>query len=605
MLHCLLKICENTIKPKGEAMPKLPARLPVPSSPSLAAPSSFPKLKLSLASRALTELDNASDPGLRAPYDAGTSPIKIKLRDPAKPPRGLKSQAKGMSIQDVKACQSVLKKLFNSKISLLFRSPVDPVKSGAPGYFDIVQSPMDLSTMQFKLSDGHYANRDEFRRDLKLVVANAELYNVAGIVVEQAWELDAIFEKQWARVLKTLEGLDRKNVEGNAVRAAYAPPPAVYEDYAPIGRVMPVEEERFLAPPPRGESMAPPAAAGTPTIKLRLSISQPHVSPTPPLVLPPPPAPPPSQPYEHYSPYEHYPLVEPLPPAPIVAHSVPPPMVVESPLAPAVPPPPTPTSASTSGFKLKFRMPAPSPVSPAPVAASLPPSGASTPQRVPHTHEPSPAVEPFVAPMRAPSPPPSAVPSYVNLNPPPPASLPAPVAAPLPPAAPPVRPSFKIKFNTSSRDTHAPVPPAPAPAPIVTPAKVRSFEEDIDDMFPPTAPSTTKIKIKSAAPYVAAPVPASTKKAKVISYADSPSPPMVPEYAEYEPLPVAGPPAALNEPRGADPEHWFPREGEIVLKKAKAVMKKMVDLPESFFFRLPVEAVGGLAEYVPPVARAR
>ena len=153
-------------------MPKLVIRMPVPSleAPTLTPTEPFPSIpkirfntgssysipKITIPSRALTPRDNSPD--LDYAYvepleEEHHYQIKLKIKDPSKSRHKLKVPDDGMSMQDLKACQSVLKKLFASKISLLFRNPVgefaflflwcssilttfvrsDPVKSGAPG----------------------------------------------------------------------------------------------------------------------------------------------------------------------------------------------------------------------------------------------------------------------------------------------------------------------------------------------------------------------------------------------------------------------------------------------------------------------------------------
>lgn len=61
------------------------------------------------------------------------------------------------------------------EISFLFMRPVS--KREAPDYLDIVQNPMDLSTIREKARRMEYRNRDEFRRDVWLINFNAHRYN--------------------------------------------------------------------------------------------------------------------------------------------------------------------------------------------------------------------------------------------------------------------------------------------------------------------------------------------------------------------------------------------------------------------------------------------
>jgi hypothetical protein len=58
-----------------------------------------------------------------------------------------------------------------------FSEPVDPVKFGIMDYFDIIEKPMDLSTVKKKLTHNVYVNANHFTEDLKLVWNNCYKYN--------------------------------------------------------------------------------------------------------------------------------------------------------------------------------------------------------------------------------------------------------------------------------------------------------------------------------------------------------------------------------------------------------------------------------------------
>lgn len=47
-------------------------------------------------------------------------------------------------------------------------------------YLTIIKEPMDLQTVQAKLDSGMYANRNEFVKDIKLIVSNCIQYNGAA-----------------------------------------------------------------------------------------------------------------------------------------------------------------------------------------------------------------------------------------------------------------------------------------------------------------------------------------------------------------------------------------------------------------------------------------
>lgn len=60
-------------------------------------------------------------------------------------------------------------------VSYLFLKPVS--KKEAPDYLDIVERPMDLSTIRDKVRRLEYKERQEFRHDVWQIAYNAHLYN--------------------------------------------------------------------------------------------------------------------------------------------------------------------------------------------------------------------------------------------------------------------------------------------------------------------------------------------------------------------------------------------------------------------------------------------
>lgn len=75
------------------------------------------------------------------------------------------------------ALMPTLEKLYRQDESLPFRQPVDPQSLGIPDYFDIVRTPMDLSTVKRKLDTGQYSDPWEYVDDVWLMFDNAWLYN--------------------------------------------------------------------------------------------------------------------------------------------------------------------------------------------------------------------------------------------------------------------------------------------------------------------------------------------------------------------------------------------------------------------------------------------
>lgn len=102
---------------------------------------------------------------------------------------------------ELRFCSQVLKELTSKKhqdISYPFLLPVDPVALGCPEYFDVIKEPMDLSTIQDKLTRNMYENADEFHADVKLMFNNCYRFNPANTPVnELGHRLERVFDKKW------------------------------------------------------------------------------------------------------------------------------------------------------------------------------------------------------------------------------------------------------------------------------------------------------------------------------------------------------------------------------------------------------------------------
>jgi histone acetyltransferase len=96
--------------------------------------------------------------------------------------------------------QEVLESISGHHKANVFLQPVD--ETIAPRYFEIVTEPMDLSTMQRKLSEGAYLTKELFEADLKLIFENCRKYNGrSSIYAEMANELDKFATAEMQRLV--------------------------------------------------------------------------------------------------------------------------------------------------------------------------------------------------------------------------------------------------------------------------------------------------------------------------------------------------------------------------------------------------------------------
>ena len=125
---------------------------------------------------------------LQAKLEANASnvdikPIKTEVKNEVKEepkPQLTKEQLKvEFSKEELrKALLPPLEKMYNIEPeSGPFKFPVDPTALGIPDYFDIIKTPMDMTTIKKKLDEGTYTEPWEFVDDVWLMFENAWVYN--------------------------------------------------------------------------------------------------------------------------------------------------------------------------------------------------------------------------------------------------------------------------------------------------------------------------------------------------------------------------------------------------------------------------------------------
>ncbi|KAJ7150184.1 hypothetical protein C8R46DRAFT_1008308 [Mycena filopes] len=260
-----------------QAAPKLKIRASTPSVPrvqALRTPSVEPQAAQASSSRTVAFAVPAlpakvkrpppeprpapPPPKAKVPKTNGVSKHAGSSKPPPPPPaapkpaHAYKAQASGMSLNDLRATRSALKKLVSHKHAKIFLHPVDPLRDHAPNYFAIIENPIDLGTMSSKFEEGKYPDRFAFQADFRLMMSNAKRYNPVGSFAhDETLALETYFEKQWTIINKTLEAQHAKE--------AQRPPPP-----PPPPRITPPVPRTAPNPPPE-----PTPSTSRPTIKFK------------------------------------------------------------------------------------------------------------------------------------------------------------------------------------------------------------------------------------------------------------------------------------------------------------------------------------------------
>ncbi|ORX74066.1 Bromodomain-domain-containing protein [Linderina pennispora] len=91
-----------------------------------------------------------------------------------------------MSDREHARARTMLTKLKQGEHAWPFLKPVDPIALGVPTYFAIVKNPMDFSTIQRKLTKKVYRYVADFVCDLRLLLDDCFLFNLAETPVNEA-----------------------------------------------------------------------------------------------------------------------------------------------------------------------------------------------------------------------------------------------------------------------------------------------------------------------------------------------------------------------------------------------------------------------------------
>lgn len=63
-----------------------------------------------------------------------------------------------------------------------------------PDYYEVIEKPMDLTTIQKKMDNGRYTQPEEFVNDIDLMIVNSYQYNEVLVAIVSAFSLSI---KHW------------------------------------------------------------------------------------------------------------------------------------------------------------------------------------------------------------------------------------------------------------------------------------------------------------------------------------------------------------------------------------------------------------------------
>ncbi|KAL2926998.1 Bromodomain and PHD finger-containing protein 3 [Bienertia sinuspersici] len=112
-------------------------------------------------------------------------------------------------LPDKKQLELILDKLQKKDTYGVYSEPVDPEE--LPDYHDVIDHPMDFSTVRKKLANGSYSTLEKFESDVFLISSNAMEYNAPETVYhKQARAIKELGEKKFQRLRMQIERSEKE-----------------------------------------------------------------------------------------------------------------------------------------------------------------------------------------------------------------------------------------------------------------------------------------------------------------------------------------------------------------------------------------------------------
>ncbi|KAK4752489.1 hypothetical protein SAY87_021287 [Trapa incisa] len=112
-------------------------------------------------------------------------------------------------LPDKKKLELILDKLQKKDTYGVYAEPVDPEE--LPDYHDVIEHPMDFSTVRKKLENGLYSNLEQFESDVLLICSNAMQYNAPDtIYYKQARTIQELGWKKFQKLRTDYQRFERE-----------------------------------------------------------------------------------------------------------------------------------------------------------------------------------------------------------------------------------------------------------------------------------------------------------------------------------------------------------------------------------------------------------
>lgn len=163
-----------------------------------------------------------------------------------------------------RTCYEILQQVKKHPWAWPFAQPVDVEGLGIPDYLIIIKNPMDLGTVQQKLTTGQYPTVYDFANDMRLIWHNCKLYNQPGSdVVKMAEALQTVFEEKFKKVVDEVESPNNASAKMREMQAQM--------------REMQAKIDNLSSTPPNGQYQLenlPPGMIATPAQPIQPSSSR-------------------------------------------------------------------------------------------------------------------------------------------------------------------------------------------------------------------------------------------------------------------------------------------------------------------------------------------